>query len=131
MTEPAAAKSLTLSPLLSAPAALRQVIDNLLSNAIKYSPRGTRVSLEVSGDSEHQRIVVRDQGPGISEGDRAKLFQKYGRGAATPTGGEMSTGLGLWIVQQIANGLHGQVRCDSEPGHGATFTFEVPSRRAA
>ncbi len=108
--------------------ALRQVADNLLSNAIKYSPRGSEVFVTISSDDAWVRFAVRDSGPGISAEERERLFHKYGRGSATPTGGEQSTGLGLWIVQQIATGLRGQVRCGSEPGQGATFTFQLPRR---
>ncbi|PZR16577.1 MAG: hypothetical protein DI536_05270 [Archangium gephyra] len=115
-----------LPTLRSDEAALRQAIENLLSNAIKYSPSESEVHVEVSGDDCVQRVAVRDQGPGIAEAERARLFGQYVRGSARPTGGEKSTGLGLWIVHQIALGLDAEVRCESEPGRGSTFILEFP-----
>ncbi len=124
MSEAAQAKSLRLEVqtakglelVESDASALRQVVDNLLSNAIKYSPRGTAVKVEVTEQGDRQLVQVRDQGPGLTAEDQAQLYRKYGTGSAWPTGGERSTGLGLWIVQQIAEGLHGIIRCEGEPG---------------
>lgn len=110
-------------------AALRQAADNLISNALKYSPQGAEVLVTLDADDAWVRFTVRDQGPGLSAEERSRLFSKYGRGTAAPTDGELATGLGLWIVQQISTGLGGQVRCESEPGHGARFIFEVPRAR--
>src|SRR5690606_10343790 len=72
----------------------RQVVDNLLSNAIKFSPRGSTITVEVSEESGHQIVSVRDQGRGIPKGEMGKLFQSFGRTSVRPTGGEKSTGLG-------------------------------------
>jgi polar amino acid transport system substrate-binding protein len=109
-------------------AALRQVADNLISNALKYSPSHTEVAIDLLRNGDGLVLLVSDQGPGISEEDRQRLFQKYARGHAVPTGGEKSTGLGLWIVQRIVAGLHGQVRCENGRERGATFIVELPSR---
>lgn len=110
--------------------ALRQVADNLISNALKYSPAHTEVVIELRRNGTGYHLYVRDQGPGISGEDRQKLFQKYARGHAMPTGGEKSTGLGLWIVQRVVVGLHGEVQCVSEAGRGATFIVSLPRRPA-
>lgn len=117
-----------LAPVESDPSAVRQVVENLLSNALKYSPAGAEIVVKVGGDAAHQRVSVRDAGPGISSDDQGRLFQKYGRGSAKPTGGESSTGLGLWICQQLANGLGATLRCESTVGAGAQFTLELPTR---
>ena len=106
--------------------ALRQVCDNLLSNALKYSPVNSVVTVGLSRSDAGVRLRVRDHGPGISAGEIENLFQKFVQGAAKPTGGEKSTGLGLWIVQRIVTGLHGRVWCESVIGQGATFIVELP-----
>jgi signal transduction histidine kinase len=106
--------------------ALRQVCDNLISNSLKYSPEHTDVTVVLRRSDSGVRLLVRDQGPGISMEERHNLFQKFVQGSAKPTGGEKSTGLGLWIVQRVVSGLHGRVWCESEVGKGATFIVELP-----
>lgn len=115
------------------PKLLREAFDNYLSNAIKYSPADTRVRvalsrLESAGDIE---FAVHDAGPGLSEADQAKLFQKFKKLTARPTGGESSTGLGLSIVKTIAERHHGTVGCESVLGQGARFWLRVPLAPAA
>lgn len=73
------------------------------------------------------QIAVKDEGPGLSENDKADLFKKFARLSAQPTGGEQSTGLGLSIVKKMVESMNGKVWCDSEQGQGATFIVELPS----
>ncbi len=114
-------------PLWSDASALRQVTDNLISNALKYSPPDSEVTVALVGTAENYRLTVTDQGPGIGEADRHRLFQKYVRGAAQPTGGETSTGLGLWIVHRFVTALHGRVWHEPGPGgRGSVFVLELP-----
>ena len=80
--------------------AVVQILDNLLSNAIKYSPLGKNVNVRVKPFQKTVRIEIQDEGEGISEGDKKKLFGKFTRLSAQPTGGEHSTGLGLSIVKK-------------------------------
>lgn len=107
---------------------VREAFDNLLSNAIKYSPKGSRVcvGLESVRAGACIRFFVQDEGPGLSEGDQAKLFQKFQKLSALPTGGEHSTGLGLSIVKTVSELHGGVVGCDSELGQGALFWMELP-----
>jgi len=107
-------------------AAAAQILDNLLSNAIKYSPYNTTICVSAGRDQKKAFISVRDEGPGISEEDQKKLFQKYSRLSARPTGGESSTGLGLAIVKRLAEAMAGTIRCDSTLGSGTTFTLLLP-----
>ena len=116
--------------------ALVQVSENLISNAIKYSPFGKEVHISVRkivGMAQFPnhvptffRLEVRDNGPGLSEEDRRKLFGKFVRLSAQPTGGEHSTGLGLSIVKKLVEGMQGRVWCESTLGKGATFFVELP-----
>lgn len=108
--------------------ALRQVADNLISNALKYSPAGSTVRVELSATGDGLQLRVSDQGPGIGPEERERIFQKYGQGSAQPTGGEKSTGLGLWIVRRVVASLEGSIWVESEPGEGATFIVELPVR---
>ncbi len=71
-------------------------------------------------------IEVRDQGPGLSAEDQKKLFGKFARLSARPTGGEHSTGLGLSIVKKMVEAMNGKVWCESEPGQGAAFILALP-----
>jgi signal transduction histidine kinase len=74
-------------------------------------------------------IAIQDEGPGISESDQHNLFKEYSRLTAQPTGGESSTGLGLFIVKSFVQVMGGKVWCDSALGEGATFTveFDMPA----
>jgi signal transduction histidine kinase len=107
--------------------ALYQVLDNLVSNAVKYSPQGKRVFVRVSSTEIAARIAIQDEGPGISEDDMKRLFGKFARLSAQPTGGEHSTGLGLSIVKKMVEAMQGRVWCESELGKGATFIVELPA----
>jgi len=107
--------------------ALRRVVDNLLSNALKYSPPGSEVVITIRRTGGVWRLSVCDQGPGVKPDEQEKIFSKYGRGSARPTGGEESTGLGLWIVRRIVTALHGRVWCEAGPGAvGTVFVVELP-----
>ena len=104
-----------------------QILDNLLSNAVKYSPSGTTVHLETRVSQNRAVVQVRDEGPGISQTDQKKLFRKFTRLSAKPTGGESSTGLGLSIVKRLAEAMNGSVHCESSLGQGTSFCLSLPS----
>jgi signal transduction histidine kinase len=108
------------------PAATMQILDNLISNALKYSPPNTTTYVHTLPEADYVLVSVRDEGPGISEADQKKLFQKYTRLSARPTGGESSTGLGLAIVKRLAEAMSGTIQCHSAPGGGSTFTLRLP-----
>ena len=78
-------------------------------------------------DRPRQETYGGDEGPGISEEDLKKMFGKYMRLSARPTGGESSNGLGLSIVKRLAERMSGTVCCDSRLGQGATFVLELPA----
>ena len=109
--------------------AAEHVVENLLSNAVKFAPQGSRVRVEVEhGHPGAARIRVLDRGPGISESDRKRLFQRYVRLSARPTSGESSTGLGLSIAKQLADAMHGTLTFEPRDGGGSVFAFELPIR---
>jgi signal transduction histidine kinase len=107
-------------------AAVMQVLDNLISNALKYSPPNTTVHVHALPEKDGIVINVRDEGPGISETDQKKLFQKFTRLTARPTGGESSTGLGLAIVKKLAEAMAGSIQCHSALGSGSAFVLRLP-----
>lgn len=105
-----------------------QVFDNLISNAIKYSPvdQNKNIYVCLTTDETVVRCEVQDEGPGLSDDDQQKLFNKFQRLSAKPTAGEHSTGLGLFIVKKLVEAQHGRVWCESELGDGANFITEFP-----
>jgi signal transduction histidine kinase len=123
---------------------LAQIFDNLLSNAIKYSPNGKKIMItckkadeseiktkqgeQSAAPSERQILAsIRDEGQGLSDEDRQKLFKKFQRLSAKPTANESSTGLGLAIVKQLVELHQGEVWAESEgKDKGATFFVQLP-----
>lgn len=113
--------------LISDESALRHVIDNLLSNAVKYSPPLSEISIELRPEGAGFLLRVIDAGPGVRPEERERIFERFARGAALPTGGEKSNGLGLWIVRRTLADLHGKVWCDARPdSRGSIFSVYLP-----
>ena len=109
------------------PSIMVQVLENLVSNAVKYSPPGKNIFVRLKQQPSLARMEVQDEGPGLSAEDQKKLFGKFARLSAKPTGGEHSTGLGLSIVKKMVEAMNGKVWCESELGRGATFIVEFPA----
>jgi signal transduction histidine kinase len=103
-----------------------QVFENLLSNAIKFSPYEKDIFITLSTQNSKAICEIRDEGPGITEEDKKKLFGKYQKLSAKPTGNETSTGLGLSIVKKFVEAMQGQIWCESEAGNGASFFVSFP-----
>jgi signal transduction histidine kinase len=132
-----------------------QIADNLVSNAIKYSPPQKRVLVRtvsvqhaptiaadigkfgiVNTSALHHfeintpmaLLIVHDEGPGLTEEDQMRLFQKFARLSAQPTGGEHSTGLGLSISKRLTESMNGVIWCESTSQEGARFVvaFGMP-----
>jgi signal transduction histidine kinase/ligand-binding sensor domain-containing protein len=101
-----------------------QIFENLLSNAIKFSPPEKNVYVRLTKENGIARTEIKDEGPGLTTEDMNKLFGKFQRLSARPTGGEHSTGLGLSIVKKYVEAMKGRVWCESEPGKGANFIVE-------
>jgi signal transduction histidine kinase len=106
---------------------LRESIDNLISNAVKYSPEGRNIYVTLAQSNGKALLQVRDEGQGLTEEDMKKLFGKFQRLHARPTGNESSTGLGLSIVKQLIELHHGRVWAESKgKDMGSTFYIELP-----
>ncbi len=101
------------------------VLDNLLSNAVKYSEAGTAIMVTTTIDLEQVICSVRDHGPGLSDEDQARLFQRGVRLSALPTAGESSTGYGLAIASDLTKALGGRLSCTSALGEGSSFIFSL------
>jgi signal transduction histidine kinase len=120
------ASKVSSSIVLADEQAMIQVLDNIISNAVKHSPHGKNVFIRIISGVDAIRVEVQDEGQGISLEDMTKLFGKFARLSARPTGGEHSTGLGLSIVKKMVEAMQGRVWCESEVGKGATFIVELP-----
>jgi two-component system sensor histidine kinase/response regulator len=118
-------------PVSADPEGVGRILDNVLSNAIKFSPRGSAVNVTVSksADDSMGAVEVTDEGPGIAEKDRAKLFRRYARLSAQPTGGEPSSGLGLSIAKRLAEMMRGDLACDPSGAGGATFRLRLTAAK--
>jgi signal transduction histidine kinase len=117
-----------LPPLEADPDALDRVVKNLISNAVKYSPKGSCVRVTARGhqDPRSVEITVEDEGPGIAEEDRARIFEPYYRTAAgvKAAGG---AGLGLAVVKSLIDAHGGSIRADHVTPHGTRMTLILPA----
>jgi signal transduction histidine kinase len=99
---------------------LLQVLGNLVGNALRFTPEGGNIAIRAVGRDGDVYFEVADTGPGIGPGERAHIFERYGK---SDRGG---TGLGLFIARSIVRAHGGQLDFRSEPGAGATFFFTIP-----
>lgn len=104
---------------------LRQVLVNLLSNARVHTPAGTTVVVAVAREGDRAVLRVRDDGPGIAEPLRSRLFERFARGDASRNRAAGSTGLGLAIVHAVVTAHGGTIEVDGTPG-ATTFTVRLP-----
>jgi signal transduction histidine kinase len=103
---------------------VRQILGNLVNNAIKFTQRG-EVVVRVQREGMQVAISVRDTGPGISEQDRALIFQEY-KQARSERLRRRGTGLGLAITRRLVMLHHGSIHVESELGRGSTFKVLLP-----
>ncbi|MBC2639958.1 MULTISPECIES: cell wall metabolism sensor histidine kinase WalK [unclassified Rhodococcus (in: high G+C Gram-positive bacteria)] len=107
-------------------ARLRQVLGNLLANAVKHTPATADVTVRLSTTEQSVVLEVADTGPGLSEQDAARVFERFYRTDASRTRESGGSGLGLSIVSALVAAHRGSVTVDSRPGEGATFRVELP-----
>lgn len=101
-----------------------QILLNLLGNALRYAPEGSQVWLRAEAEDGRARIVVADQGEGLSAEQQAKAFDKFERLGRSGDGG---SGLGLYISRRLARAMNGELTVDSAPGQGARFMLDLPT----
>jgi two-component system OmpR family sensor kinase len=108
------------------------VLGNLLSNALRHTPAGTPVSVQVAtlpaGDGRPARVLlaVADEGPGMTEEDASRVFERFYRTDRARNRAVGGKGLGLSIVSALVAGHGGTVEVVTAPGKGATFRVELP-----
>jgi signal transduction histidine kinase len=105
---------------------VEQIAWNLLSNALKYAA-GAPVEVALERDGDAVVLSVSDRGPGISEADRDRIFERFFR--ANTERRVAGLGLGLSVVRELAESMHGSVAVRSQPGEGATFTVRLPAQQ--
>jgi signal transduction histidine kinase len=110
---------------------LYEIIENLISNAIKYSPIKGKINIIVNElinkeGKEFISLSVNDKGPGLTDEDKIKIFKKFQKLSARPTGDEISTGLGLYLTKQLVDLHNGNIKVVSRKGEGASFVVELP-----
>jgi len=105
-------------------------VRNLIGNAIKYGAPAATVHVRAAVDRSHAEIEVEDEGPGIPDADRERIFERYYRTESTRASAIPGSGLGLYIVRRIAQLHGGDVRVAATSAHGSRFTFSIPARDA-
>ena len=99
-----------------------QVLCNLLSNAVRYSPAESKIGITLQEVRSYVRFSVRNSGPGIPDGERERLFTRFGQIGQHPDG----TGLGLYLSRQLVELMGGQIDFESTPNDATTFWFSLP-----
>jgi signal transduction histidine kinase len=115
-----------IPPIPADDSRIMQVLENLIGNAIKFSPEGKTITVRTFRDGDSLVCEISDQGPGIPDADRGKLFAAYARLSNKPTGGETSSGLGLAICKEMIHLHGGKIGARNNPDAGATFWFRLP-----
>lgn len=108
--------------------ALEQVVENLLSNAIKFGA-GKPVGITLRSDGSAANLIVRDEGIGITEADRERIFGRFERAVTRREHGGF--GVGLWLVNQLVLAMQGGIAIESAPGQGTVFIVTLPLHGSA
>lgn len=115
-----------IMPLRANPIRIRQMLDNLVGNAIKYTPNGGHILVSISMQDKQVVLKVQDTGPGISQDEQNRVFEKFYRATNAPDG-VIGSGLGLAIVKSIVDSHQGRVWVESVLGKGSTFVVLLPA----
>ena len=116
-----------LLPFVTDAGKLSLVLSNLVANAIEFTPPGGRVEVDYGVGEEGLRVAVRDSGPGIAEGMREAIFDRFRQLEAGSTKGHRGHGLGLSVVGALVQLLGGSIRLDEPAGGGALFLLSLPA----
>jgi two-component system OmpR family sensor kinase len=107
-------------------ARLRQVLDNLLANARTHTPTGTPVSVDLRRSDGHAVLTVADRGPGLTEEQAARVFERFYRADSSRSRTSGGVGLGLSIVAAVTEAHGGTAEVRPTSGGGATFVITLP-----
>ena len=110
---------------------LEVVVTNLLENAVRHSPEGGAVQLRQAQSGGFVELRVCDEGPGVSEADRERVFEAFYRGARERADSDAGTGLGLTIAREIAEAHGGELRLVAGAAVGACFLLRLPASGGA
>lgn len=105
---------------------LEMLMSNLIENALKYSPKNAPVHIALHRGKKNIRFVVKDEGPGIAETERNKIFEKFYRVGNEATRTAKGTGLGLYLSKQIAKDHQAEIAVSSNDAKGSVFTVTLP-----
>jgi heavy metal sensor kinase len=105
---------------------LSRMFFNIIQNAIKFTPEGGRIDIMVESAQDKIRVAITDNGPGISDKDLPKIFQRFFHSDKFKSESSEGTGLGLSIAKSIAQFHNGDIEVRSKFGDGATFTVSLP-----
>src|SRR5688572_6192957 len=108
------------------PRAVRHMLLNLLDNAAKYGPAGQTISVRVRAERDVARISVIDEGEGVPESERERVWDAFHRGTGAAARAAGGSGIGLTIVRELVHSLGGKAWVDSAPAKGAAFHIELP-----
>jgi signal transduction histidine kinase len=115
--------------LVADPERLHQVLANLVENAVRHSPRGARVDVLARRDGDAVRFEVLDEGPGISEADAGRVFERFYRADSARSSRDGGAGLGLAIAQWVVDLHGGQIRAERREPHGCRMVAVIPGAR--
>jgi two-component system sensor histidine kinase QseC len=118
--EPVLDVSDNVGPVRIDPVAIDIALNNLVTNAANFSPANGTITVRLVKKGGHYELSVEDQGPGIDEAERERLFERF-----YSRGNDQGAGLGLTIVRTIADRLGGQVRLENRPEGGLSATLEI------
>lgn len=104
-----------------------RAINNIVGNAIKFSPFEKNIWIEIIKDNEKIIVKIKDEGPGFKQEELSSVFKENRQYSAKPTGGEISTGLGLMITKLIITQNNGEISLESKEGVGSTFIIKFNS----
>jgi signal transduction histidine kinase len=107
--------------------AVNRIITNLVGNAAKYSPKGTRITVTVASDDQRVVLTVDDEGSGVAEADRERIFTRFYRGRGDAVSSTRGTGVGLAIVAEFAASMSGTAVVEEAPSGGARFRVTFPA----
>lgn len=110
---------------------VEKVLINLVANAIKFTPPGGRIDVEVAGDADQLRLVVRDTGVGIPAALLPRVFERFWQADSSSTRRFQGTGIGLALVRGLVDAMQGSIDVRSGPGKGTVFRVELPAAPAA